>query len=179
MTNVDNLPQRMVKLGIYRDNVMFGLGVTEGVRLKSSGEQGGDTFKTPSPTNNFCLYPPPVLRCFWKDPLMTPTPTTPLQASFTATPSPSTTPAPHKNFDHAQESYHNFVRLWLYNSLLILLSFLQFREDSQIDFVMRNIPWMFRGKMVLSWMFLLSQETSTFEDQWVMKNECISSLPAP
>ena len=24
------------------------------------------------PTNNFCLYPPPVLRCFWKDPLMTP-----------------------------------------------------------------------------------------------------------
>ena len=26
------------------------------------------------PTNNFCLYPPPVLRCFWKDPLMTPTP---------------------------------------------------------------------------------------------------------
>ena len=24
------------------------------------------------PTNNFCLYPPPVFRCFWKDPLMTP-----------------------------------------------------------------------------------------------------------
>ena len=24
------------------------------------------------PTNNFCLYPPPVLKCFWKDPLMTP-----------------------------------------------------------------------------------------------------------
>ena len=42
------------------------------------------------PTNNFCLYPPPVLRCFWKDSLMTPI--TPLQASFTATPSPSTTP---------------------------------------------------------------------------------------
>ena len=34
------------------------------------GGRGGDTFKTPPPTNNFCLYPPPVLRCFWKDPLM-------------------------------------------------------------------------------------------------------------
>ena len=49
--------------------------------------------KPPPPTNNFCLYPPPVLRCFWKDPLMTPT--TPLQASFTATPHPLP-----KNFDH-------------------------------------------------------------------------------
>ena len=29
---------------------------------------------TPPPTNNFCLYPPPVFRCFWKDPLMTPYP---------------------------------------------------------------------------------------------------------
>ena len=36
--------------------------------------------------NNFCLYPPPVLKCFCKDLLMTPT--TPLQASFTATPLP-------------------------------------------------------------------------------------------
>ena len=37
------------------------------------GGRGGDTFKTPShPVNNFCLYPPRVLRCFWKDPLMTP-----------------------------------------------------------------------------------------------------------
>ena len=41
--------------------------------------------KPPPPTNNFCLYPPPVLGCFWKDSLMTPLPTTPLQASFTAT----------------------------------------------------------------------------------------------
>ena len=30
--------------------------------------------KPPPSTNNFCLYPPPVLRCLWKDPLMTPTP---------------------------------------------------------------------------------------------------------
>ena len=57
------------------------------------GGRGGDTFKTPSPLRTiFCLYPPPVLRCFWRDPLMTPS-TTPLEASFTATPSPSTTPS--------------------------------------------------------------------------------------
>ena len=54
------------------------------------GGRGGDTFRTP-PKNNFCLYSPPVLRCFWKRPLMTPT--TALQASFTATPSPSTSPS--------------------------------------------------------------------------------------
>ena len=58
-----------------------------------------DQNASPPPSNNFCLYPPPVLRCFWKDLLMTPT--TSLQASFTATPSPSTTsPPPPKNFDH-------------------------------------------------------------------------------
>ena len=51
----------------------------------------------PLPINNFCLYLLSVFRCFCKDPLMTPTPTTPLQASFTTTPSPSTkTPPPLK-----------------------------------------------------------------------------------
>ena len=64
---------------------------------------GGGRVVTPSkPQNNFCLYPPPVLRCFWKDPLMTPT--TPLQASFTATPGvgpPHPPPfPPPTNFDH-------------------------------------------------------------------------------
>ena len=55
------------------------------------------------PMNNFCLYPPPVLRCFRKDPLMTPT--TLLQASFTATPFPSTTRSPiPKNSDHTPSS---------------------------------------------------------------------------
>ena len=44
--------------------------------------------KPPPLRTHFCLYPLPVLRCFWKDPLMTPTPTTPLQAPFTATPLP-------------------------------------------------------------------------------------------
>ena len=53
-------------------------------------------------TNNFCLYPPSVFRCFWKDLLMinNPPPTTPLKASFTAIPSPSTTLSLPKNFDH-------------------------------------------------------------------------------
>ena len=62
-----------------------------GVRLKFSGGKGDDKFKTPlspppppPPTNNICLYLPPVLRCFWKDPLMTSTPITLLQASFTS-----------------------------------------------------------------------------------------------
>ena len=54
--------------------------------------------KPPPPTNNFCLYPPPVLRWFWKDPLMTPT--TPLQASFTATPPHPPPLPPNKSFDH-------------------------------------------------------------------------------
>ena len=32
-----------------------------------------------------------------------------------------------------------------------------FSEDSQINFVTKNVPWTFRGEGVLSWMFLLSQ----------------------
>ena len=69
--------------------------------------------KPPPPTNNFCLYPPPVLRCFWKDLLMTPTPTTPLEASFTVTPLPIHHPSPPpKTFDHTQEKSLIFWVLW-------------------------------------------------------------------
>ena len=66
------------------------------------------------PTNNFCLYPPPVLRCFWKDPLMTPQPPTiPLQTPFTATPSPSSTPSPHpKNFGHTLSYFSYFGHIF-------------------------------------------------------------------
>ena len=75
------------------------------------GGRGGDTFKPPPPpTNNFCLYPSPILRYFWKDPVTTsPTSTTPLQASFTATPLPIHHPfLPSKNFDRTQGvSAHN------------------------------------------------------------------------
>ena len=58
--------------------------------------------KPPPPYGQLCLYPPPVLRCVWEDPLMTPTPTTPLQASFTATSLPIHHPSPHKNFNHTR-----------------------------------------------------------------------------
>ena len=57
------------------------------------------------PTNNFCLYPPRVLRCFWKDPLMTPHPSPPhFKHHSLLTPSPSIAPSspPPKNFDYTQ-----------------------------------------------------------------------------
>ena len=60
------------------------------------GEAGVVThLKPPPPMNNFCLYPPSVSRCFWKDPLMTPTPTTPLHPSMLP---PHPPPLPPKNF---------------------------------------------------------------------------------
>ena len=59
------------------------------------GGRGGDTFETPSPpTNNFCLYPLPVLRCFWKDPLMTPTTHHPTSSTFHCYPPPHPPPLP-------------------------------------------------------------------------------------
>ena len=65
------------------------------------GGRGGDTFETPSPLNIFCLYPPPVLRCFWKDPLMTPHPHHPTSSTFHCYPLPIHHPFPPKHFDHA------------------------------------------------------------------------------
>ena len=63
-----------------------------GVQLKFSGRGAGvvtPSFKTPSPnTNNFCLYPPRISRCFWKDSLTTPHPHHPTSTSFTVTPLP-------------------------------------------------------------------------------------------
>ena len=68
------------------------------------GRRGGDTFKTPSPTNSFCLYPYPVLRCFWKDPLMTltPPPHHPTTRTFHCYPLPLPIhhPSLPKNFNH-------------------------------------------------------------------------------
>ena len=63
------------------------------------GGRGGDTFKPPlPPTNNFYLYPPPVLRCLWKDPLMTPHhPTSSILHRYLL---PIHHPFPPKNFDH-------------------------------------------------------------------------------
>ena len=50
----------------------------------------------PPPMNIFCFYLPPVFRGFCKDPLMTPT--TLLQAYFTATPLPILHPFPLYKF---------------------------------------------------------------------------------
>ena len=72
------------------------------VRLKFSGGggRGADTFNTPIlPVNNFCLYPPPVLRCFWKDPLMAPH--NPMSSIFHCYSLAIHHPSPLKNFDHA------------------------------------------------------------------------------
>ena len=76
---------------------------TIGVWLKFSWGQGWWHLQNPlPPTNNFCLYPPPILRCFWRDPLMTPPhpPSPHFKHLSLLSPSPSTTPPPPKNFDH-------------------------------------------------------------------------------
>ena len=60
--------------------------------------------------------PPPILRCFWREPSMTPT--TPLQASFTATPPIYPPPLPHKNFDHTLGMSHDLCPKTLYHEIL-------------------------------------------------------------
>ena len=53
--------------------------------------------KPPPPYEQILPLPNPCFKMFLERSL---TPTTPIQLSFTATPSPSTTPSPPKNFDH-------------------------------------------------------------------------------
>ena len=50
----------------------------------------------PPPMNNFCLYSPPVLRCFWKDLLMTPPPPSYFKHPSLLSPFPSTISPPLK-----------------------------------------------------------------------------------
>ena len=91
------------------------------------GGRGGDTFKTPSPPmNNFCLYPPPILRCFWKDPLMTPTPHHPTSSTFHCYPLPIHHPSPplniliiHKGTVYCYLHYYLFKEM---NGILISFS---------------------------------------------------------
>ena len=52
------------------------------IKIFWGGGRGCDTFKPPTPTNNFCLHPLPVLGRFWKDPLMTPQPHHPTSSIF-------------------------------------------------------------------------------------------------
>ena len=86
-------------------------------RIKIFG--GGAGVVTPSttslsfpPTNNFCLYLPPVLRCFGTDPLMTPHhPTSsilhcyPLPIHHPCPYPPLLPPLTHKNFDHTPGTF--------------------------------------------------------------------------
>ena len=63
---------------------------------RGGGGRSGDTFEKPlPPMNNFRLYPPSVLRCFWKDLLMTLHPLPPhFKHLSLLPPSSSTTPSP-------------------------------------------------------------------------------------
>ena len=56
------------------------------------GGRGGDTFETPSPYEQLLPLPTPVLRCFWKDPLMTPH--HPTSSTFHCYPPPHPPPLP-------------------------------------------------------------------------------------
>ena len=79
------------------------------IKIFRGGSRGGDTFNPPPPTNNFCLYPPPVLRCFWKDPLMTPTPYHATSSILHCYPPPHPPPLPTRKFDHIPGSrQHRF-----------------------------------------------------------------------
>ena len=93
--SLKNFSKNILKKGVDKGKIVRRERGMSMIKIFQRG-QGWWHLQTPSPpTNNFCLYPPPVLRRFRKDSLMT-TPTTPLQASFTATPSPSITPSPLK-----------------------------------------------------------------------------------
>ena len=72
-----------------------------------------------------------------------------------------------------------------------VLPYFSFIEDSQIDFVTRNVIWTFGGRGVLSWTFLLSQinidflSTQNFQWSWLVfphfplcKN-CFQIIPPP
>ena len=62
--------------------------------------------KSPPPYEQLLPLPNPCFKTFMERSLNDPPPpTTPLQASFTATPSPSTTPSPPKNFDRTHKPY--------------------------------------------------------------------------
>ena len=73
------------------------------IKIFRGGGRGGDTFKLPSlpPTNNFCLYPPPVFRGFCKDSLMTlHHPTSSILHCYPLPHQPPLPPPKKKNFDH-------------------------------------------------------------------------------
>ena len=66
------------------------------------GGGGGAGVVTPlnttPPINNFCLYVPPLLKCFWKDPLITLIPHHPTSSIFPCYPLPIHHPCPPYKF---------------------------------------------------------------------------------
>ena len=70
---------------------------------------GDRSCHTPSPTNNFSFYVylPPVLRCFWKDSLMTSHSHHPTSSTFHCYPFPLLSPPlpPSKTFDHTPSAF--------------------------------------------------------------------------
>ena len=63
----------LMLLAVYDENFSWG-----------GGGQGWWHLQNPCPLRIYFyyLYPPPVLRCFWKDPLMTPIPQHPISSIF-------------------------------------------------------------------------------------------------
>ena len=67
---------------------------------------GAGVVTPPPPSNNFCFYPLPILRCFWKDSLMTSHPHHPTSSIFHCYPLPFHHPwPPNKNFDHTSSAF--------------------------------------------------------------------------
>ena len=74
------------------------MSVVDKCMIKILWGRGGDGLQNPlPPMNNSCLYSRAVLRCFWKDPLMTPTP--PTSSIFHCNPLPIHNPSLLKNFN--------------------------------------------------------------------------------
>ena len=106
------------------------------IKIFRGGGRGGDTFKTPlPPMNNFCVYPPSVLKCFWKDPLMIPHPHHPTSSIFHCYPPPHPPPLlPPKNFDHTLTSERNFIESsvrWFGREILKLMAQLYWIETAK------------------------------------------------
>ena len=67
---------------------------------------GDRSCHTPSPTNNFSFYLPPILRCLWKDSLMTSHSHHPTSSTFHCYPLPSHHPCPpNKTFDNTPSAF--------------------------------------------------------------------------
>ena len=104
-------PRRKTHMEVIQASKVVNLtGYWPCVRLKFSGWAGVVTPSNPSPYKQLLPLPSPCFKMFLEGSLNDPHPTTPLQASFTATPLPIHHLPPPKNFDHTPYlSIHLFV----------------------------------------------------------------------